>query len=828
MNYRVSEIAKITNGKLYAASDDSRLIENLFYDSRKLVFPENTLFIALIGDRNDGHKYLKELYEKGVRYFLVQKKPRTKQMPLAGFILVDDTLEALQRLANFHRQKFNIPIIGITGSNGKTIIKEWLFQLLDTKFQITRSPKSYNSQLGVPLSVLELKKGDKLGIFEAGISQTGEMKKLARIISPTIGIFTNIGDAHNAGFSSITQKIKEKLHLFKDSETLIYRKDDARLNKLIKQYFKGKTLTWSTLSEADWQIISITRTTKNTTKISATYKGKKRQITVPFTDPASIENIIHCWVTATYLKISVQKIKTSLKLLEPVAMRLELKAGINNCLLINDSYNADLSSLKAALNFMAEQGDDRPRRIILSDILESGKTADQLYKKLADLLKMHKIEQVIAVGKQISVLKKFISKKIKTSYYSTTDKFIKQLKSSDFQSEIILIKGARVFHFEKLVARLRQKHHQTVLEINLSSLQHNLQFYRQQLTPTTKVMVMVKAAAYGIGSVEIGRLLAARSVNYLAVAYTDEGVALRKAGIQLPILVLNPEEASLEALVEHQLEAEIYSLSQLKRLIELTNLSGLPPRSFPVHLNLDTGMSRLGLQSADFPELFKVLNTYPALKLASIFTHLAASDETRHDKFTHQQIATYQKGYATISKKIGYQPTRHVLNTAGITRFPQYQMDMVRLGIGLYGYDAATPESTHLETVHTLKASISHIKLIKKGTSIGYGRKGLAQRDSLIATVTIGYADGLLRKAGNGQFSGLLHGIRVPTIGNICMDMCMMDITEVPQASMGDEIIIFGPDLPVTALSNSLETIPYEIFTGISERVKRVYYQEVV
>ncbi len=828
MEYHLSEIAKITNGRLYAATDDTLLIKNLIYDSRKLVFPENTLFLALVGDRNNGHKYLQELYKKGVRFFLVQQRPNLKKMPQAGFVVVDDTLEALQKIARFHRQRFKIPIIGITGSNGKTIVKEWLFQVLNTKFQITRSPKSYNSQLGVPLSVLRLKKEDTLGIFEAGISQKREMGKLAKIISPEIGIFTNIGDAHNAGFTSITQKIKEKLRLFKDSKTLVYRSDDARLDKLIKRYFKGETLNWATDANAKWKVISTLRTTKNTTKISAIYKGKKRQITIPFTAPAAIENAIHCWVTATFLKIPILKIKTTLKTLEPVAMRLELIAGLNNCLLINDSYNADLSSLKAALNFMTQQGDDRPRTLILSDILESGKTANQLYKKLADLLQTHKVKRVIAIGKHISALKKHVPKNIKSSYYSTTEKFISQLKSDNFQSEVILIKGARIFHFEKLVARLRQKHHQTVLEINLSSLQHNLHFYTQQLKPTTKVMVMVKAAAYGIGSVEIGRLLAARSVDYLAVAYTDEGVALRKAGIQLPILVLNPEEASLEALVQHQLEAEIYSIPQLKRLIELTNLAMLPAGSFPIHLNLDTGMSRLGLVSADFAAFFKLLTNYPALKLASIFTHLAASDEPRHDRFTHQQIATFQVSYANICQKIGSQPTRHVLNTAGITRFSQYQMEMVRLGIGLYGYDAATPSGIHLETVHTLKASISHIKLIKKGTSIGYGRKGRAQRDSLIATVTIGYADGLLRKAGNGRFSGLLHGIRVPTIGNICMDMCMMDITAVPQASIGDEIIIFGPDLPVTELADSLETIPYEIFTGISERVKRIYFQEVV
>jgi alanine racemase len=829
MEYRLSEIAEIINGKLTGFSNDNSLITNLIYDSRKLVFSENTLFVALVGDRNDGHKYLLELYKKGIRFFLVQQKPNLKKMPKAGFIETDDTLKALQRLARFHRQQFEIPIIGITGSNGKTIVKEWLFQLLNSSFKITRSPKSYNSQLGVPLSVLQLKKEDTLGIFEAGISQKNEMKKLAEMISPQLGIFTNIGDAHNAGFSSIKEKIKEKLRLFKKCKTLIYRSDDTALNHQIKRQFKGKTLNWATDATADWRITSIKRIEKNTTEISAIYKGKKREITIPFSSPTMIENAIHCWVAAIYLKVPIQKIRPAIKKLESVAMRLELITGSNNCLLINDSYNADLSSLKAALNFMEQQGDDRPRTLILSDILESGKTANQLYKKLADLIKVYKIQKVIAVGKHISVLKNHISKKIKISYYPTTENLVSQLDLANFKSELILIKGARIFHFERLVVRLRQKHHQTILEINLSALQNNLDHYRKQLQPATKVMVMVKAAAYGIGSVEIGRLLATRSVDYLAVAYTDEGVALRKAGIKLPILVLNPEETSLEALLAFQLEAEIYSIPQLKRLIELTNLNALSPDRFPIHLNLDTGMSRLGLIPIDFSNLFEILISNPALKIASIFTHLAASEAPHHDKFTKQQITTFQTSYSEISQKIGYQPTRHVLNTSGITRFPQYQMEMVRLGIGLYGFDPAIPVgNAQLETVHTLKASISHIKWIKKGTSIGYGRMGIAQEDCLIATLTIGYADGLLRKAGNGRFSGLLHGIRVSTIGNICMDMCMMDITSVPEASMGDEIIIFGPDLPVTELADSLETIPYEIFTGISERVKRVYYQEVV
>ena len=829
MEYRLSEIAEITNGKLYASSDDKILISNLIYDSRKLVFPENTLFVALVGDRNDGHKYLLELYKKGVRFFLVQQKPNLKKMPKAGFIKTDDTLKALQQLAGFHRQQFKIPIISITGSNGKTIVKEWLFHLLNSSFQITRSPKSYNSQLGVPLSILQLKKEDTLGIFEAGISQKGEMKNLAKIISPQVGIFTNIGDAHSAGFSSIKEKTKEKLLLFKDSKILIYRSDNSNLNGLIKKHFKGKTLNWATDAIADWKITSIKRIEKNATRISAFYKGKKRQITVPFSAPTMVENVIHCWVAAVHFKIPIRKIQASIKKLEPVAMRLELIAGSNNCLLINDSYNADLSSLKAALNFMEQQRDERPRTLILSDILESGKTSKQLYKKLADLLIIYQVQKVIAVGKQIPVLKKYISKKINFNYYPTTENLISKLDLANFKSELILIKGARIFHFEKLVVRLRQKHHQTVLEINLSALQNNLDHYRKQLKPATKIMVMVKAAAYGIGSVEIGRLLSNRSVDYLAVAYTDEGVDLRKAGIKLPILVLNPEETSLDALLKYQLEAEIYSIPQLKRLIELTDLNRMPPGSFPIHINLDTGMSRLGLIQSDFSDLFQILNTNPALNIVSIFTHLAASEASFHDKFTEQQITAFQTNYSEISQKIGYQPTRHVLNTAGITRFPQYQMEMVRLGIGLYGYDSAIPiGNTQIETVHTLKASISHIKWIKKGTSIGYGRMGLVKKDTLIATVTIGYADGLLRKAGNGRFSGLLNGVRVSTIGNICMDMCMMDITAVPAASMGDEIIVFGPDLPVTELADSLETIPYEIFTGISERVKRVYYQEIV
>jgi len=827
MNYSLTDLATITNGTPISASNSASIFTHLLYDSRKLVFPETTLFIALSGKRRNGHQYLKTLYEQGVRCFLVEKNPTIQEMPDAGFVQVSDTLIALQELAKHHRTQFQLPVIGITGSNGKTIVKEWLFQLLKNRYKIVRSPKSYNSQIGVPLSVWNTQSSHTLGIFEAGISQPKEMPSLETIIRPTIGIFTNIGDAHSGGFSSTKIKIKEKLKLFKNTKHLIYCKDHLELDRAVKKQFSGTLLNWSTKKTAYFQIIKMETSSQGTTKLTGERAGKTYRITIPFTHQAAVENAIHCWVASLFLKLPSQQIRTGMKQLQPIAMRLELKAGVNNCLLINDSYNADLQALTTALQFMNRQSEkNRKRTLILSDILESKLDKTTLYKKIAAMLSQHGIDRVIGVGNSVKMLKKHLPKNIKSHFHTDTQHFLKVINIYSFKDEIILLKGARIFQFEKIVSQLIQKHHQTILEVNLAAMRHNLQEYARQLHADTKIMVMVKASAYGVGSTEIGRLLSAQSIHYLAVAYTDEGIALRQAGIQLPILVLNPEEASLNALMQHHLESEIFSIPQLERMIELLNLETYPPNSFPIHVNLDTGMVRLGLSAADFPTLFQLLTRYPAIRISSIFTHLASSDLPKHDRFTEEQIQLFQGFYTQIISQIGYQPTRHVLNSSGISRFPQYQMEMVRLGIGLYGYDGNSLQASRLETVHTLKASISQIKLVKKGTTIGYGRNGRVTKDSRIATVSVGYADGLLRKAGNGRFKALLRGVRVPTIGNICMDMCMMDVTEVPQACAGDEVVIFGLELPVTELATCLDTIPYEIFTGISERVRRVYFEE--
>lgn len=827
MKYVLTDLAEITNGRLISSADKVFSFEHLLYDSRKLIFPESTLFIALSGKRRNGHQYLKALYDQGVRSFLIGKKPPLKQMPEAGFVQVSNTLTALQNIAQYHRTQFDIPVIGITGSNGKTIVKEWLFQLLKDKYTIVRSPKSYNSQIGVPLSVWDIKTTHTLGIFEAGISQPDEMGQLEKIIQPTIGIFTNIGDAHSSGFSTITGKIKEKLSLFKNVKYLVYCKDHIKIDQLIRKNHSGISLDWSVKTKAYFQIIKIDSTSPGVTKLTGKCNNKIYKITIPFTHKAAVENAIHCWVTSLFLNLSIKKISNGMQQLEPVAMRLELKAGSNNCLLINDSYNTDLNALTTALQFMNRQsGQGRKRTLILSDILESGLDKNKLYKKVTTLLVKHSIDRIIGIGTAVKILKKQLPENIQSHFHTNTQHFLKVINNYNFGNEIILLKGARPFQFEKIVSQLIQKHHQTILEINLAAMRHNLQEYARLLDTDTKIMVMVKASAYGVGSTEIARLLAAQPVHYLAVAYTDEGLALRKSGIQLPILVLNPEEASLNALVANQLEPEIFSLLQLKRMIELLDLTAYSPGSFPVHLNLDTGMMRLGLNKSDLSSLFSLLFRYSAIRIHSVFTHLASSDQPRDDRFTEGQIQLFQSMYAEITSNIGYQPTRHVLNSSGISRFPQYQMEMVRLGIGLYGYDGNPLQASRLNTVHTLKAGISQIKLVKKGTTIGYGRNGRVTRNSRIATVSIGYADGLLRKAGNGRFSALLRGVRVPTAGNICMDMCMLDVTEVPQARVGDEVTIFGPELPVTELAACLDTIPYEIFTGISERVRRVYFEE--
>ncbi len=822
MHYGIKNILTIIEGQWMNKTIHEATIDHILFDSRKIIFPKTGLFFAFTGIRSDGHQFIESLYKSGVRNFIISRDISFERFPEANFIKVSDTQFALQRLAAFHRKQFDLKTIGITGSNGKTIVKEWLFQLLHEDFNIVRSPKSYNSQIGVPLSVLQIEPEHELGIFEAGISTIGEMQKLQPVIDCEIGIFTNIGPAHDAGFKNLKEKIREKLELFKNTSTIIYCKDHEALAKQIHQFKDKKLFSWSRHSNADLQITKESSSPQGTTIIEAIYKSEHVFIQIPFTDYASVENAIHCWALLLLLGYKFSVINHRMMRLEPVAMRLELKEGINNCTIVNDSYNSDLASLNIALDFLGQQERYTNRVVILSDILQTGKDLKKLYSKVAHLLSEKKISKLIGIGSEIPIIEKYLPESISAQFYNDTPRFLSQFSPDDFEKQIILLKGARQFEFEKIANRLAQKNHNTVLEIDLNALVHNLNVYSQLLKPETKMMVMVKAAAYGSGSVEVARLLEFQKVDYLVVAYADEGVQLRKAGIQLPIMVLNPEEATFDSLVRYKLEPEIYSLSLLKQLVQY-----LPKnKKITIHLKVDTGMRRLGFEEKDIAALCTFLKENPEIYVKSIFSHFAASENPNHDDFTEKQVELFLKFYKKIKDPLDYAPLRHILNSNGIVRFSQYQWEMVRLGIGLYGIDESALVQEQLERVHTLKATVSQIREVPAHATIGYGRSGKTNEQKRIATISIGYADGFLRKAGNGNYQVLIRGKKAPTIGNICMDMTMVDISDIPETREDDEVIIFGKELPVEKLANCMETIPYEVFTNLSERIKRIYFQD--
>jgi alanine racemase len=817
--YDIRTIADVTSGIFLKKKILDTSIKYLLFDSRQVSFPSTSLFFAIQGERRDGHDFIKQLYDKGVYNFIVEKKIATRPFPKANFILVKKSVSALQQLALFHRNQFSLKSIGITGSNGKTIVKEWLLQFLQNDHQVVASPKSYNSQIGVPMSIFLIKKEHTLGIFEAGISTTNEMEFSEKIIQPEIGIFTNIGDAHSVGFKSIEEKLDEKLRLFKNCKTIIFCKDNDLVNERMQQFGEKKLFSWSKKGKAKLQITSTSKQ-KQRTIINGIFNKKKISITIPFTDEASIENAIQCWAVLLFLKKKNPWIAKKIQQLRPVPMRLEIKEGVNNCIIINDSYNADLTALKIALNHLEQQGKLKERTIILSDILQVDMSTKKLYQTISRLIEDKNISKVIGIGQHVFSLKKYLDKKIKTQFFKTTLDFLKTAQQVDFQNENILLKGARPFEFEKIAERLSKKNHNTVLEIDLNALVLNLNVYNSFLKPKTKLIAMVKASAYGSGSVEVAKLLEFQKVDYLAVAYADEGVELRKAGIQLPILVLNPEEAVFEVLEKQNLEAEIYSLELLEKFVHhFSNKKS----NILIHLKLDTGMRRLGFEEKDLDSLISILKKNKHVKIQSIFSHLVGSETNEHDNFTKKQVARFQKMYDKICGGLKIHPMRHILNSSGINRFPQYQMEMVRLGIGLYGIDGSQSIRNQLQKVHTLKATISQIKDISKGETIGYGRKGKAKKAMRIATISIGYADGLMRSVGNGKFSVLIQSKRADIVGNVCMDMCMVDVTEIPEAATGDEVIIFGKDPTVEELAHVMGTIPYEIFPIISNRVKRVY-----
>lgn len=862
----------------------SHPIEELLTDSRYLRRADVCLFVALRTSKNDGHRYIAELYEKGVRAFLVSAVPETAavRMPGAVFLRVPDTLAALQRLAAAYRRDFDIPVVGITGSNGKTVVKEWLAGLLAPDKRVVKSPRSYNSQIGVPLSLWELQPWHEIGIFEAGISQPGEMAALADMIRPSIGIFTNVGAAHAANFADNARKAAEKLRLFHGAEKLIYNADDKWISAAIaadESMRNVRCLAWSARLDGDRPVgrpvapvvlqltakSEVERAGRRFTCLRAAYTPaapaglsgaaasasasaasiavvssdaapvSEQWIEVPFSDAASLENVMHCWLFLLDAGVAPADIAARMARLAPVEMRMELKEGINRNYLINDAYNSDYDAFGLAVDYLLHQAGERRKRIVLSDILQSGLPDERLYSAVADLLRRHRIDALVGIGPQLMRYRDLFSG-METDFYPDTEAFMRGFDPSAWHDEVILLKGARSFAFERIARRLQKKVHETVMEIDLDAMIHNLNFFRSQLKPQTKVMIMAKAFSYGSGSFEVANALAFHRSDYITVAYADEGVSLRKKGISLPIMVVNAEAEGLESVLQYRLEPEIYSFrmldllrGQLRRLADhpaATGSDGSDGATVAIHIKLDTGMHRLGFEEADLDRLVACLSEEPRLRVRSIFTHLATADEPAMDAYTLAQLQRFDRMSGRLKARLPYggEILRHALNTAGICRFPEYQYDMVRLGIGLYGVGVTAEMEGNLETVSTFKTTIAQIRTIAAGEAVGYGRRFIAERPMRIGVLCVGYADGLNRRLSRGVGRVWIHGRTAPIIGNICMDMCMLDLTDI-EAAEGDEVILFGKEWPVTRMADALQTIPYEVLTGISPRVKRIYYQ---
>lgn len=823
MVYNIQKFAEMIDATRYGFCEAS--ISWLLTDSRSLCFPTETLFFALKGKRNDGHNYLKELYSRGVRNFVVSTLPdNLNNYADSNFLLVPDTLLALQRLAMQHRKKFDVPIIGITGSNGKTVIKEWLYQILEPDYAVTRSPKSYNSQIGVPLSVWLLNSKSQLGIFEAGISKPNEMRALWKIIKPTIGILTNIGGAHQENFSSMQEKCFEKLKLFQDCDVIIFDGDNELIQDCVnKSIITAREIAWSKKNNEKPLFISDIQKGENSTHIRYVYLGMENSYTIPFIDDASIENSLHCLAVATYMMLPGDVIKERMARLEPCAMRLEVKEGKQGCILINDSYNSDISSLGIALDFMARRRDEkvRKRTLILSDILQTGWSVNELSKRVQQLVESRGISKFIGIGYDLSQSAKQYDVEEKY-FFPTTEDFMASDVIKEIHNELVLIKGARKFQFDRITERLELKVHETILEVNLQAIADNLDRYRSMLKPENKIVCMVKASAYGSGAIEVSKTLQDRQVDYLAVAVADEGWELRKAGINTNIIVMNPERTSFNILFDQKLEPEIYGFHLLEELIRAAEHNGVT--NFPIHIEIDTGMHRLGFAPSDMSELIKRLQKQSALIPCSVFSHFVGSDSDKFDEFSKNQMEQFNMAADALQEAFKHHIIRHVCNSSGIERFPQYHYDMVRLGLGLYGINPI--DNKPLENVLTLKSTILQIRDVDVNETVGYSRKSVLARKSRIASIPIGYADGLNRHLGNGNAYCIVNGMKAEYVGNICMDVSMIDVTDI-DCKEGDSVEIFGKNLPVHILSDILDTIPYEIISTISTiRVKRVFYSD--
>lgn len=821
MQQSIERITTLIGARRYG--DTLSQINGLLTDSRSLAFPETTLFFALRTRLGDGHRYIDSLFRQGVRNFVVEEVPENfeTRFPSANFLCVTSPLKALQRLSERHREEYNIPVVGITGSNGKTIVKEWLFQLLIPTYYVTRSPKSYNSQIGVPLSVWLIDHRTQVGIFEAGISQPDEMEALRSIIQPSLGIMTNIGEAHQENFETLEQKCAEKILLFKDCEEIIYCQDDHLVDRTVKKLEPNiRSLAWSRKDPKAWLYLQEEQKKETYTLLVCVWKGETLQIQLPFTDAASVQNGLHAIAAALRLGVPPQVVVERAAQLETVAMRLEVKPGVRGLTLINDSYNSDVNSLDIALDFMQRrQTQSLKRTLILSDLLQSGANPEELYQQVASMIESRGVTRFIGIGQDVKQLRGLL--KIETHFFEETDQLLHDQLLFELQDELVLIKGARCFNFERITAHLSLQVHKTTLEVNLEALAENLDYYRSFMRPETRIICMVKASAYGGGSIEIAKTLQDRGVDYLAVAVADEGAELRRAGITAGIIVMNPELSSFGTLFEYNLEPEVYSFELLEALLTAADKEGIT--HFPVHIKLDTGMHRLGFHpQLDIPVLIDRLHHQNALMPRSVFTHFAGSDSADFDEFTASQFALFDTASRQLQQAFNHKILRHACNSAAITRFPQYHLDMVRLGLGLYGINPI--DNTTLSCVTTLRSTLLQIREVNAGESVGYSRRTRLDRPSRIAAIPIGYADGLNRRLGNRQGYCLVNGCPAPYVGNICMDVCMIDVTDV-DCQEGDAVEIFGRQLPVAQLAKWLGTIPYEILTAVSERVKRVYFQ---
>lgn len=817
-----SKLPAITGGKIIQHGSEQP-IRQLLLDSRKLVGGPEGLFFALRGQHHDSHQFIAQVYAQGIRQFVVEQGAQAtyKHLHEANILRVASSLDALQQLATYHRSQYQLPLLAITGSNGKTIVKEWLSQLLALKYAVVKSPKSYNSQIGVPLSVWLMNAAHEYGVFEAGISLPGEMAKLATILKPTVGLFTNIGPAHDEGFATRQQKLQEKALLFKNCPKIYYCLDHAPIHQVLTARYQGKAqlVTWSLWDgEADYKVQKQLLPDSQQTALVVTTQ-QQHTFHLPFQDDVSIENAVHCIVFLLHEGFQPALLQAALLRLSAVPMRLTLKQGVNNCQVIDDTYNNDLVGLQIALDFMAQQKQAAQRTVVLSDLLPTGVAAEELYLQVAQLLKNKQVDRVIGIGEELKAHAAAFAA-FDTQFYNRTEALLAEAVQHKFSNELILVQGARRFALESVVDRLQQKIHSTVLEVDLDAIAHNLNFFRSRLAKGTKLMAVVKALAYGSSSFEIAHLLQYHRVDYLAVAYTDEGVLLREHGITLPIMVMNPTPESFDQLLAYDLEPEVYSLRLLHTLRDF-----LASRNKPinVHLKLETGMHRLGFEESELSALGQVLRATPALHVVGIMSHLAASSAPKHDAYTQHQFALFTKLARRIEQAQGIRTIKHLLNTAGLLRFPEYQLDMVRLGIGLYGVGVGEEIQKHLQVASTLKTVVSQIKLIPQGATVGYGRQGLAHKEMKMATIAIGYADGFSRALGNGKGSVWINGHLAPIVGDVCMDMSMVDVTDIPVAE-GDAVIIFGKELPIAEVAKAMHTIAYEVLTNVSERVKRVYY----